>query len=578
MNLSNVGYDFLNNAIQYKVNDYKLQLKNIEKTNAEKYNICLKIWEICEKQTLWDQGIYYLLESYNYDKTRIDGIYLLIKHYCCIGNNELAFSFYSLIQSYYENNTFLLKSVEYEFYLPYYMIIVTERIKNYDVGIKMFETIFKKKQLNIDTWWLKNLFTNLTFFIDKVQNPSFFRMCEEYLNLLYIYHNGLTFADTTMLLKYINTYLDKEKMIFFSELKEPIKNFIIDKNIESNKILIYTGFSYYQWNATYGKNNFMGGSERAITFLHDYFPKNMEIYISGDVIEEQFDNVKYIHLNNLDKLLKNTIFHAIIISRYIGFFEMYDSFLTKQVILWAHDTYFLPYNRSNNIDDSAIIDKRHELVDSCICLTEWHKNLFEKKYPLLKEKIKIIGNGIDFSLFPKYIQLNIASSRVKNRFIYSSNPNRGLKRLLELWSDITNLMPDAELKIVGQESDDAEIIELISRFSSVEYLGKKNPTELYEIMATIDIWLYPVTDFDETYCITALEVLYSNIVCIYYPVAGLKDTIGDYGIAVSKGNELNVLRDLSEYKKDEMRINGRKYAENCSWKKRTANWNSLLDL
>ena len=95
---------------------------------------------------------------------------------------------------------------------------------------------------------------------------------------------------------------------------------------------------------------------------------------------------------------------------------------------------------------------------------------------------------------------------------------------------------------------------------------------------TSDIWFYPVTNFEETFCITALEVFYCNIVCVYYPVAGLKDTIGDYGIAVERGNELDVFKNLSEEKKADLRTRGRRYAEECSWNKRVDTWNQLLEI
>jgi glycosyltransferase involved in cell wall biosynthesis len=44
-----------------------------------------------------------------------------------------------------------------------------------------------------------------------------------------------------------------------------------------------------------------------------------------------------------------------------------------------------------------------------------------------------------------------------------------------------------------------------------------------------DIWFYP-TDFEETYCITALEAQLSECICVCSDLAGLKDTVGDRGV------------------------------------------------
>ena len=60
-------------------------------------------------------------------------------------------------------------------------------------------------------------------------------------------------------------------------------------------------------------------------------------------------------------------------------------------------------------------------------------------------------------------------------------------------------------------------------------MGKLDKDKLYELMSSAEYWLYP-TSFPETSCITAMEMLKSEVICLYYPVAGLNNTLGDYGI------------------------------------------------
>ena len=52
-------------------------------------------------------------------------------------------------------------------------------------------------------------------------------------------------------------------------------------------------------------------------------------------------------------------------------------------------------------------------------------------------------------------------------------------------------------------------------------------------MHTSEYWLYPCC-FDETSCITAMEMLMSEVICLYYPIAGLPYTIDTYGIKVDE--------------------------------------------
>jgi glycosyltransferase involved in cell wall biosynthesis len=94
-------------------------------------------------------------------------------------------------------------------------------------------------------------------------------------------------------------------------------------------------------------------------------------------------------------------------------------------------------------------------------------------------------------------------------------------------------------------------------------------------METSEYWLYP-THWPETSCITALEMLMSEVICLYYPVAGLPFTIDKYGIQVKPNSEIDILVSLTDEQKETLRKNGREYAEQCSWENRSKIWNNTL--
>lgn len=155
----------------------------LDNWKQEKYVCCLNLHQLYVKQKTPEQGFYYLLESYKYDKTRVEGIYWLIQHYCIQKENDMAFYFYEWIQPYYEepvetSNRLFVDEPIYTFYLPYYMIIVCERLKKYKLGLKMYEIIFDKRA-KVCEWWSKNLMHNLKFFIDKA-DASFVKKMESY--------------------------------------------------------------------------------------------------------------------------------------------------------------------------------------------------------------------------------------------------------------------------------------------------------------------------------------------------------------------------------------------------------------
>jgi predicted O-methyltransferase YrrM len=161
----------------------------------EKYMSCLYLFEMYNKLSQIEIGCYYLVKAYKYDSTRIEAIFELVKHYCIEKMNDVAYSYYSLIeQSYlatvltsnYMDKLFI-RLLDYYFYLPYYMIIVSERLKKHKIGIKMYEIIFEKK-VQVGEWYVNNLMFNLQFFIDKINptdNPEFWIKCESYINFLF---------------------------------------------------------------------------------------------------------------------------------------------------------------------------------------------------------------------------------------------------------------------------------------------------------------------------------------------------------------------------------------------------------
>jgi tetratricopeptide (TPR) repeat protein len=158
------------NMYEKSIEFYKKVL-TFDNSSEEKYISCIQIFEQYEHLKREDEGIYYLVESFRYNKRRLEGIYRLIKYYSGRGMHEVSYAYYSLIQNYYENayqqdhvaNNLFVKKEEYDFYLPYYMIIVSERLKKMDTFIKMYQMIFTQDYRHASEWWIHNLFYNLQF-------------------------------------------------------------------------------------------------------------------------------------------------------------------------------------------------------------------------------------------------------------------------------------------------------------------------------------------------------------------------------------------------------------------------------
>jgi len=61
---------------------------------------------------------------------------------------------------------------EYDFFLPYYMIIICGKLNKHNTGIKMYEMIFTKKFMNVQSWWFENMYFNMQFYLEYIDNYS----------------------------------------------------------------------------------------------------------------------------------------------------------------------------------------------------------------------------------------------------------------------------------------------------------------------------------------------------------------------------------------------------------------------
>ena len=555
---------------------YKITLDN-KNWDQEKYVSCLRIYYCYNALNQKETGMFYLVKSFSYDKERTECLYELVVYYCCNELNDMAYNYYNMVKSFYNkrylteglNNKLFLDVSKPNLFLPFYMILICDKVKDYETTLQMYKIIFTKKHIERSKHYIGNMLYNLQFFIENTifqNDTTFLKLFQEYIDFL-VSINYPIYDHNDFMIKY------EKYGVKIPKFTDPV--FSLNECSKSKNILVYTGYAPLKWNYTFSLSNALGGSETAISCLTKNFPEDYTIYVTGDVEEEKVDNVTYIHLNNLNNLIKTTPFHSIIISRYLNFYELYRNFSAYQTYIWAHDITLYAYGTDLTVE--SILTKWSSKITGCICQTQWHKHLFLSSFPQLKDKISIINNGINSNMFS-----NIKAKKIANRFIYTSCSERGLYKLTQLWSSILEQLPDAELVISSynnfpKSEEDNKILEIINKTSSIKYMGKLNRTELYELMSSAEYWLYP-SYFQETSCITSLELLASEVICLYYPVAGLVNTLGDYGIPVSQGNELDALLNLSNKRKMELKKKGKEYALSCSWQNRAIEWSELMNL
>jgi len=176
-----------------KAIEYYKKVLEIDNWVQEKYMSCIEIYDQYDKLQRNKEGLFYLVESFKYDIRRVEGIYRIIKYYCINGPVEAAYAYYTMIADHYETkfvkenvaDYLFTKKEEYDFYLPYYMVIVSQRVGRLDTCMKMLEMIFRQNYLHSGEWWIHNLFHNIKFAISEMpKNTAFLESMLQYIDAL----------------------------------------------------------------------------------------------------------------------------------------------------------------------------------------------------------------------------------------------------------------------------------------------------------------------------------------------------------------------------------------------------------
>ena len=228
------------------------------------------------------------------------------------------------------------------------------------------------------------------------------------------------------------------------------------------------------------------------------------------------------------------------------------SSLHKPTWLWMHDLH-VGADWTNDIASG---------YDHIICLSNFAQKRFCDYYPKVDyRKMSIIPNGLASLLFAPsaYKPFGSQHERLRSKIepltaIWSSCPDRGLDRVLDLWPAIRDVFPGAQLRVFGgilawasqlegygteeQISFSRTLMNKIGRLVDVRQLdgvelppsdsgvifeGRAGQARLAQAFSTTHLWLYP-TGFEETSCITALEAQAGGCKIICTPVGALLET------------------------------------------------------
>lgn len=250
----------------------------------------------------------------------------------------------------------------------------------------------------------------------------------------------------------------------------------------------------YEWDWDTYKEKGIGGSETACVEMAKWLSElsGREIIVFNNrKSEKKYGNVRYVPATELPRYFNENEPKLHIAWRHNV------KLTTAPTYLWCHDLSCPGLDKAN-------------VYEKVMALSPFHKNFLKNICGVPEEKIWVTGNGIE----PRRFTAESTIKRDSQRVIFSSSPDRGLKRAILVMDEVIKEV-DASFHIfygfdnllkIGKLEEVARLEAMIKERPWITYHGNVSQSQLTEEIQKSAVWLYP-TDFLETYCITAIEML-----------------------------------------------------------------------
>ena len=277
-------------------------------------------------------------------------------------------------------------------------------------------------------------------------------------------------------------------------------------------LAFYMGYSESFNGLNYHSKNVFGSEINAIKLaesLVDFY--DVTIFVNIPESDEiTFNQVHYKHLYKISDFQNLDI---LIIVRYINYF-LYNHHHAKKTFIWVCDTIVNPVYNGDRITNNAshLIYNVKEKIDGLVFLSDWHIYNNSQIIDFSNFKTHIIFNPLDTTYYKPNIPI------IKNRFIYMSDPNRGLSILLDCLIYIQQFIPDISLVVFRNHEFSIEILNKIKMLTNCKSYAKASQQIIADECLQAEYFFYP-TNFYETFCNCAAEAQLYHTVCIYNSLA-----------------------------------------------------------
>jgi glycosyltransferase involved in cell wall biosynthesis len=381
----------------------------------------------------------------------------------------------------------------------------------------------------------------LSLFIDifdiLYQNKTY-DMCKYYYNIIKKYEPRERNQMNLMKIKKVH---EKMKMIEHIFFKNKL-NVFLNKNIKKDKKIFcyYTGFTD-EFNGKNYESKVVYGSEIAGIKLCESISKQYNCIILCNTKEFVYHNgVSYVNYHFLEYIEKSYNIEYLVISRFISYVLDADLTNVKNVLFLMHDARVHDMWENELIPDYGmpLFFNFLNKIKKVIFVSNWQKENFlrfcnKQKFKIDDDKMMILNNGINTEKFNNF-------KKKKNRFIYCSDPSRGLHMLCKIIIKLQQKYKDVTLDIYFHKLPN-DLQQIVNKYDFINFHGKIKNDQIAVEFCKNDFWVYPNVNSHETFCISCVEAMCGGNVVITRDFSALPELINKNGILIPKnilGDEL----------------------------------------
>lgn len=365
------------------------------------------------------------------------------------------------------------------------------------------------------------------------------------------------------------------------------------------KVLFWVGYARPSWDKGTWESDGIGGSEYCVIKLADYLDLNgCDVIVSGDVKTGNWYGVQYVHhselidhrgprgLNHKSKIEVYEHYDVVIAINYLHAFRHLDDARIEydKLYFWMHNEDFYRWYRGSELPNWKQY-LTHDKLAKIVGVSQYHVD--EHLIPRFKALgytpqqsntyISSIDNAIDLN---DYKDRSVVS-KVQNRIIWSSSPDRGLTLILDNWLEWKKKVPSLSLEICCPPYATDWFNYDISKLPDVNWQGNRCPKDLKTEIAKAEYWIYS-SDYTETYCITALEMMMGRVKIITNGTGNLKNLVTkNRGTLVGDNNADEIIEAIIADKINPAIAGGKlnnayDFASGQNWDVRVQEWLKLI--